>query len=94
MTGANENSTLLSPADSDALYSLRAIAAFLGMSPGQTKPFVESGVLPTFRLPGSTVLCASKAVIRAAWLRYEAEWRDKHPIDIREKLRQRKQKRL
>jgi hypothetical protein len=94
MTGTNEVSTLLSPADSDALYSLRAIAAFCDMTPGQAKPHVDSGIIPTFRLPGSTVLCASKAAIREAWLRYEAEWRDKHPIDIREKLRQRKQKRL
>jgi hypothetical protein len=83
----------VSPADSDALYSLRAIAAFCGMTPGQAKPFTETGIIPTFRLPGSTVLCASKATIREAWQRYQAEWRDKHPIDIKEKLRQRKQKR-
>ena len=75
--------------DSDLLYTLRAIAMYCCMTPGQAKPHVDSGIIPTFRLPGSTVLCASKAAIREAWLRYEAD----HPIDIKEKLRQRKQRR-
>jgi len=94
MTDRNQNSALLSPADSDALYTLKVVAAFWGMTPGQAKPFVEAGILPTFRLPGSTVLCASKSAMKAAWHQHEAEWRDRHPIpDIREKLRQRKHKR-
>jgi hypothetical protein len=77
----------LSPADSDALYSLRAIATDTGITPTFRLPGSTVLIIPTFRLPGSTVLCASKATIREAWHRYQAEWRDKHPIDIEEKLR-------
>jgi hypothetical protein len=84
----------LSPADSDALYHLRAVAAFCCMTPGQAKPFVDIGIIPTFRLPGSQTICASKSAIREAWRLYEADWHDRHPIDLKEKLRQRKQKQL
>jgi hypothetical protein len=63
------------------------------MTPGQARPFVDLGIIPTFRLPGSQTICASKAAIREAWHLYEAQWREKHHIDIKEKLRQRKQKR-
>jgi hypothetical protein len=83
----------LSPADSDVIYKLEAIAVFCGLTVGQASPLVDTGVLPTFRLPGSTVLCASKSSIRDAWHQYEREWRDKHPINVQQKLRQRKQKR-
>jgi hypothetical protein len=83
----------LSPVDSDALYGLRAVAAFCCMTPGKAKPFVDIGIIPTFRLPGSQTICASKSAIRDAWRLYEADWHDKHPIDFKEKLRQRKQQR-
>ena len=51
MTGPKEVSTLLSPPDSDVVYGLRAIAAFCGMTTGQAQPFVDLGIIPTFRLP-------------------------------------------
>ena len=93
MTGPKEVSTLLSPPDSDVVYGLRAIAAFCGMTTGQAQPFVDLGIIPTFRLPGSKVRRASKASIREAWHRHQAEWCNRHPIDTKEKLRERKQKR-
>jgi hypothetical protein len=90
---ARRHKIRVSPTDSDALYGLKTIAEFWCRSPGQARPLVEADILPTFKLPGSQTLCASKATLREAWRRYEAEWRDKHPVDINEKLRQRKQKR-
>jgi hypothetical protein len=83
----------VSPADSDLLYSVRAIALFCCMTPGQAKPLLDADILPSFRLPGGAVLCASKASIREAWKQYEREWRDKHPIDVKGKLSERKLKR-
>jgi hypothetical protein len=84
----------VSPADSDLLYKLEAIAAFCGMTPGQAQPLVGTGIIPTFKLPnGSSILCASKSAINEAWQQHEREWRTQNPINIKEKLRQRKQKR-
>jgi hypothetical protein len=91
--GRSTETTQISPSDSDLLYGVRAIALFCGMTPGQAKPLVDTGIIPTFRLPGGSTVCASKATLREAWGRYEREWRDKHPLDTKEKLRQRKQKR-
>jgi hypothetical protein len=84
----------LSPADSDVLYKLEAIAVFCGLTVGQASPLVGVGIIPTFKLPGAgNILCASKSAINEAWQQYEREWRTRNPINIEEKLRQRKQKR-
>lgn len=69
---------LLSPPESDMLYGLEAIARYMGMTVGQARPHIESEILPTFRLPGCTTRCASKASLTAAWRDYEMKWRAKH----------------
>jgi hypothetical protein len=75
---ARRRDVTLSPADSDLLYTLPAIAAHCGMTEGQAKPLVAAVIIPVFKLPGRQTLCASKASLREAWARYERSWRDKH----------------
>jgi hypothetical protein len=46
--------------DCQLLYGMQKIGAWLGMTRGQVKPFIDDGTLPTFKPPGRSVRCAIK----------------------------------
>jgi hypothetical protein len=50
------------PADGcELLFGMQMIANWMGVSRGQAKVLVDTGLVPTFRPPGRTTRCALKA---------------------------------
>ena len=45
----------------ELLYGVRAIARWMGLTRGQARRFIDTGMLPTFRPPGRSVRCAVKS---------------------------------
>ncbi len=58
--------------DCDVLTGLAQIAAWMGLSPGQCRQRVDSGVIPTFRVGGKPTVYALKSQINAAAADYAA----------------------
>ena len=48
------------PCEGDVLFGCQAIGRHLGLSERQTRHLVEKGSLPTFRFPGSAIICARR----------------------------------
>ncbi len=64
---------LLPATDCPVLIGIDAIAAWLGIGRGRCRGLVDSGVLPTFRLPGRSFRCALKTEIAEAMQQYAAK---------------------
>lgn len=60
----------LSATDCDVLYSVHAIATWLGMTYDQARPLVDDGTIPTFSLPGHSIRCGLKSTIHDAFRQY------------------------
>jgi hypothetical protein len=49
------------------LYGVAAIAKFLGLETKAARHHVENGIIPTFKMKGSRMVCARPATLRQ-WL--------------------------
>lgn len=54
-------------AESDLLYGVPAIAAYLGLTEKQARHRIEAGSIPTFKMPGTRTVCARRSSL-TAWL--------------------------
>lgn len=53
--------------DTDLLYGVPAIAAFLGLAARQARHLADTKALPTFKLPGNKIICGRRSTLNA-WL--------------------------
>lgn len=63
----------------DLLYGVPAIAEHLGISQRQARHLSERRSIPTFRLPGNTMICARRSSLNAWLAEQEAAARKPEP---------------
>lgn len=53
--------------EADVLMGAKAIAAFLGITEKQARHRIDAEVIPTFKMPGNSTICARRSSL-TAWL--------------------------